>query len=203
MSTIDLKKDFKQLYNQSAKEVSVVDVPPMNFLMIDGAGDPNVSVEYQQAMEALFSLSYTLKFRVKKITGVDYAVMPLEGLWWTDDPSQLVDKGLWKWTAMIMQPEFVTAELVAEALAEVREKKGLAALDRVRFETYHEGLSAQIMHIGPYDAEGPTIARLHSFIRESGYEPWGKHHEIYLSDPRRTAPEKLKTVLRQPVRKQA
>lgn len=203
MSTIDLKKDYKHLYNQSAKEVSVVDVPPMNFLMIDGAGDPNVSVEYQQAMEALFSLSYTLKFRVKKITGVDYAVMPLEGLWWTDNHSQLVDKSLWKWTAMIMQPEFVTAELVAEALAEVREKKGLAALDRVRFETYHEGLSAQIMHIGPYDAEGPTIARLHSFIRESGYEPCGKHHEIYLSDPRRTAPEKLKTVLRQPVRKQA
>jgi len=201
MSKVDFKKDLKHLYNPSAKEVSVVDVPPMNFLMIDGAGDPNVSLEYQQAMEALFSLSYTLKFRVKKIIRADYAVMPLEGLWWTDDPGQLADKSLWKWTAMIMQPEFVTAELVAEALAEVREKKGFAALDRVRFETYHEGLSAQIMHIGPYDAEEPTIARLHSFIRENGYELSGKHHEIYLSDPRRTAPEKLRTVLRQPVRK--
>jgi hypothetical protein len=203
MSTVDLKKDLKHLYNPSAKEVSVVDVPPMNFLMIDGAGDPNVSLEYQQAMEALFSLSYALKFRVKKSNGVDYAVMPLEGLWWTDDPGQfsMSNKGIWKWTAMIMQPEYVTGELFAEALAEVRRKKDLVALDRVRFESYHEGLSAQIMHIGPYAAEEPTIARLHSFIRENGYELSGKHHEIYLSDPRRTAPEKLRTVLRQPIRK--
>jgi len=205
MSKVDLKKDLKHLYNPSAKEVSVVDVPPMNFLMIDGAGDPNVSPEYQQAMEALFSLSYALKFMVKKSNGVDYAVMPLEGLWWTDDPGQfsMSNKGIWKWTAMIMQPEYVTGQLFAAALAEARRKKDLVALDRVRFESYHEGLSAQIMHIGPYAAEEPTIARLHSFIRENGYELSGKHHEIYLSDPRRTAPEKLRTVLRQPVRKQA
>ncbi|HEC35301.1 MAG TPA: hypothetical protein ENI39_02060 [Anaerolineae bacterium] len=205
MSKVDLKKDLKHLYNPSAKEVSVVDVPPMNFLMIDGAGDPNVSLEYRQAMEALFSLSYALKFRIKKCNGLDYAVMPLEGLWWTDDPSQfsMNNKGIWKWTAMIMQPEYVTGELLAEALAEVRKKKDLAVLDRVRFESYHEGLSAQIMHIGPYAAEEPTIARLHRFIRENGYELRGKHHEIYLSDPRRTAPEKLRTVLRQPVQKQA
>jgi len=205
MSKVDLKKDLKHLYNPSAKEVSVVDVPPMNFLMIDGAGDPNVSPEYQQAMEALFSLSYALKFMVKKSNGVDYAVMPLEGLWWTDDPGQfsMSNKGIWKWTAMIMQPEYVTGQVFAAALAEARRKKDLVALDRVRFESYHEGLSAQIMHIGPYAAEEPTIARLHSFIRENGYELSGKHHEIYLSDPRRTAPEKLRTVLRQPVRKQA
>ena len=141
MSTVDLKKDLKHLYNPSAKEVSVVDVPPMNFLMIDGAGDPNVSLEYQQAMEALFSLSYALKFRVKKSNGVDYAVMPLEGLWWTNDPGQfsMSNKGIWKWTAMIMQPEYVTGELFAEALAEVRRKKDLVAVDRVRFESYHEG----------------------------------------------------------------
>lgn len=203
MSKVDLKKDLKHLYNPSAKEVSVVDVPPMNFLMIDGAGDPNISLEYRQAINALFSLSYVLKFRVKKSSGVDYAVMPLEGLWWTDDPSQfsMSNKGIWKWTAMIMQPEYVTGELLAGALGEVRKKKDLAALDRVRFESYHEGLSAQIMHIEPYAAEEPTIARLHSFIRESGYDLNGKHHEIYLSDPRRTAPEKLKTVLRQPIRK--
>jgi len=203
MSKVDLKKDLKHLYNPSAKEVSVVDVPPMNFLMIDGAGDPNVSPEYQQAMEALFSLSYALKFMVKKSNGVDYAVMPLEGLWWTDDPGQfsMSNKGIWKWTAMIMQPEYVTGQVFAAALAEARRKKDLVALDRVRFESYHEGLSAQIMHIGPYAAEEPTIARLHSFIRENGYELSGKHHEIYLSDPRRTAPEKLRTVLRQPIRK--
>ena len=205
MGKVDLKKDLKHLYNPSAGEVSMVDVPPMDFLMVDGAGDPNASVEYQQAMEALFTLSYALKFKVKKSVGVDYVVMPLEGLWWTDDPSQfnMDNKAIWKWTAMIMQPEHVTAEMVAEVLEEVREKKGLPALERVRFETYHEGLSAQIMHIGPYAAEEPTIARLHSFIRENGYEPSGKHHEIYLSDPRKTAPEKLRTVLRQPVRKRA
>ncbi|RMD59216.1 hypothetical protein D6833_11770 [Candidatus Parcubacteria bacterium] len=204
MSKVDLKKDLKHLYNPSAKQVSLVDVPRMKFLMIDGAGDPNVSVEYQQAVEALFTLSYTLKFRVKKSTGVDYAVMPLEGLWWTDDPSQftMANKAIWKWTAMIMQPKHVTAEIVAEALEEVKKKKSPSSLEKVRFETYHEGLSAQIMHIGPYIAEGPTIARLHNFIWENGYEPSGKHHEIYLSDPRRTAPEKLKTVLRQPIRRQ-
>jgi len=204
MGKVDLKKTLKHLYNPSAKVVSVVDVPPMNFLMIDGVGDPNVSPEYRQAMEALFSLSYALKFRVKKEIGVDYVVMPLEGLWWTDDPSQfsMTNKAIWKWTAMIMQPEYVTYEFFEKALAEVKRKKGLPTLDRVRFETYHEGLSAQIMHIGPYAAEEPTIAKLHSFIRDNGYELNGKHHEIYLSDPRRTAPEKLKTVLRQPIHKQ-
>ena len=203
MGKVNLKKELKHLYNPSAKEISVVDVPSMNFLMIDGAGDPNVSPEYQQAMEALFSLSYALKFRIKKGIGTDYVVMPLEGLWWTDDLSQfsMTNKAIWKWTAMIMQPEYVTRELFEEALAEVRRKKGLPALDRIRFETFHEGLSAQIMHIGPYAAEEPTIARLHGFIRDNGYELNGKHHEIYLSDPRRTAPEKLKTVLRQPIRK--
>lgn len=205
MSKVDLKKDLKHLYNPSAKEVSVVDVPPMNFMMIDGAGDPNISPEYQQAIEALFSMSYALKFRVKKSNGVDYAVMPLEGLWWTDDQGQfsISNKGIWKWTAMIMQPENVTSELFAEVLAEVRRKKDLVALYRVRFESHHERLSAQIMHIGPYAAEEPTIARLHCFIRDNGYGLKGRHHEIYLSDPRRTAPEKLKTVLRQPICKQA
>ncbi|MDZ7339702.1 MAG: GyrI-like domain-containing protein [candidate division KSB1 bacterium] len=203
MGKIDLKKDLKHLYSQSAIEVSVVDVPPMNFLIVNGTGDPNTSQEYQQAMEALFSLSYALKFRVKKSTGADYAVMPLEGLWWTDDPSQfsMSNKTIWKWTAMIMQPEYVAAEMVAEAMDEVRRKKGSPALEGVRFKTYHEGLSAQIMHIGPYAAEEPTIARLHSSIRESGYELSGKHHEIYLNDSLRTATEKLKTVLRQPIRR--
>ncbi len=203
MGKVDLKKELKHLYNPSAKKVSVVDVPPMNFLMLDGAGDPNVSPEYQQAMQALFALSYTLKFRLKKGAGMDYVVMPLEGLWWTDDPSQfsMTNKDIWKWTAMIMQPDYVTPELFEQVLAETRRKKNLPALGRVRFEAYHEGLSVQIMHIGPYAAEEPTIARLHRFIRENGYEFNGKHHEIYLSDPRRTAPEKLRTVVRQPIRK--
>ncbi|NOZ72288.1 MAG: hypothetical protein GXP38_10305 [Chloroflexi bacterium] len=201
MSKVDFKKKWRHLYNPSAKKISVVEVPPLNFLMIDGAGDPNTSPQYQQALEALFSLSYTIKFRIKKTTGDDYTVMPLEGLWWTEDPGQFsVDhKDQWQWTSMMMQPEFITPEIVTEAITEVRRKKNLAALDKVRFEPYHEGLSAQIMHIGPYAAEAPTIARLHQFIRENGYELRGKHHEIYLSDPRRTRPERLKTVIRQPI----
>lgn len=204
MAKIDLKKDLKHLYSPSAKEVSVVAVPPMNFLMIDGSGDPNTSQEYAEAIEALYALAYALKFKVKKSqVAIDYAVMPLEGLWWTDDPTQfsMSNKAIWKWTAMIMQPKYVTAELFGGALAEVKKKKDLTALNRVRFESYHEGLSAQIMHIGPYAAEGPTIAKLHGFIEENGYRLNGRHHEIYLSDPRKSAPEKLKTVLRQPIQK--
>jgi len=200
---LDLRSGLKHLYSPSAREVSLVDVPPMNFLMVDGAGDPNVSPEYQQAIELLYTLSYTLKFVVRQRTGIDYTVMPLEGLWWVEDADHpwLEDKSRWKWIAMLMQPDVVTETLVAEAMDEVRAKKGLA-VERVRFETYHEGLSAQILHIGPYAAEALTIARLHRFIQDNGYEPAGKHHEIYISDPRRTAPDKkLKTVLRQPIRK--
>ena len=130
--------------------------------------------------------------------------MPLEGLWWTDDMAQFSteNKGIWKWTAMIMQPEYVTKDLVTKAFEQVEKKKNPPALSKMRFESFHEGLSAQIMHIGPYSAEGPTIKKLHSFIKEKGYEFDGlvqKHHEIYLSDPRRTAPEKMKTVIRQPM----
>jgi hypothetical protein len=204
MAKVDLRKDLKLLYNPSAKAVALVDVPPMNFLMLDGSGDPNTSPDYVAAIEALFALSYALKFRVKKSqAGVDYAVMPLEGLWWVDDPSRfsMRDKGAWQWTAMIMQPPYVTAALVAEMVAETQKKKGLAALEKIRFASYSEGLAAQIMHIGPYAAEEPTIARLHGFIAENGYTPRGKHHEIYLKDARRTAPEKLQTVVRQPVEK--
>jgi len=206
MAKIDLKKELKQLYFPSAKEVTVVDVPPMNFLMIDGRGDPNTAPEFKAAIEALYAVSYALKFMVKKRTPErDYVVMPLEGLWWFEgkDRFDLEDKGSWCWTAMIMQPEFITGEMVEQALEEVAGKKDLPALPKLRFERFHEGLSAQIMHIGPYSAEGPTIERLHSFIREHGYEMRGKHHEIYLSDPRRVAPERLKTVIRQPVAKRA
>jgi hypothetical protein len=204
MTKVDLRKDLKRLYNPSTKAVALVDVPPMNFLMLDGSGDPNTSPDYAAAIEALFSLSYALKFRIKNSpAGVDYAVMPLEGLWWVDDPRRfsMRDKGAWQWTAMIMQPPTVTAALVAEMLAETQKKKGLAALEKIRFAPFSEGLAAQIMHIGPYAAEEPTIARLHGFIAENGYALRGKHHEIYLRDARRTAPEKLQTVVRQPVEK--
>ena len=172
----------------------------MNFLMIDGHGDPNVTPLYQEAVEGLFSLAYTLKFALKKAGGVDYGVLPAEGLWWVEDMAafSLEDKAAWEWTMMIAQPEFVTAEWVERARAEAFKKKGLPALERIRFETNAEGTAAQMMHIGPYADEGPNIARLHAFIAEQGGRLRGKHHEIYLSDVRRTAPEKLRTVIRQP-----
>lgn len=200
MKKIDLKKELKHLYNPS-KEIALVDVPEMNFLMIDGAGDPNTSQDYKDAIESLYAVSYTLKFMVKKEKAVDYVVMPLEGLWWTEPMSQFTmeNKDMWQWTAMIMQPEYVTEELFNRAVEQVQIKKNLPSLSKIKFKSLYEGLSTQLMYIGPYSAEGPTIEKLHNFIEENGYELRGKHHEIYLSDPRRSAPEKLKTVIRQPV----
>lgn len=203
MAKIDLKKKFKTLYNPSAKEAAIVDVPEMNFVMIDGTGDPNTSVDFQQSAEALYGISYTLKFMVKKgHTAIDYTVMPLEGLWYADDMAAFREgnRDQWKWTLMIMQPEYVTEDLFSGALAQAGKKKDLPALPGVRFESLHEGLSAQIMHIGPYSAEAPTVEKLHEFIKGKGYGFAGKHHEIYLNDPRRSAPEKIKTVIRQPIK---
>ena len=202
MLKIDWKKEFKHLYRPSTRAVVVVDVPPLNFLMIDGVGDPNTAQEYREAVEALYAVAYALKFMVKKgPAAVDYGVMPLEGLWWVDDMRQFSvdDKGAWQWTMMIMQPEHVTEPLLEEALERVRVKKDPAALVKMQFESYHEGLSAQIMHVGPYAAEAPTIEKIHQFIAENGYQLRGKHHEIYLGNPRRTAPERLKTIIRQPM----
>ncbi|UCE29471.1 MAG: GyrI-like domain-containing protein [Candidatus Bathyarchaeota archaeon] len=202
MTKIDFKKKLKQLYNPSVKKVEIVDVPLMNFLMIDGSGDPNTAQEYKDAVETLFAVSYALKFMVKKEKGVDYGVLPLEGLWWTDDMNQfsMENKDVWKCTSMIMQPEYVTETLVHEASERVEKKNKPRVLPKVRFESFREGLSAQTMHIGPYSAEGPTIKSLHNFIKENGYELREKHHEIYISDPRRSAPERLKTVIRQPTK---
>lgn len=206
---LDLRKEFKHLYNPPTKQVVEVDAPPLNFLMLDGSGDPNTAPEYGQAIEALYGLAYTLKFASKK-AGVDYPVMALEGLWWMEDMGEAygdidfdADKSKWLWTMMIMQPEHITQDMMDEAVAELRRKKDPPALDKVRLERFHEGLSAQIMHIGPYSAEKPTIDRVHAYIAEHGYELAGKHHEIYVGDPRRSKPEKLRTVIRQPMRKRA
>lgn len=202
MRKVDCRKELTALYAPSAREVVTVTVPPLRFLMVDGKGDPNTSLEYQQAVEALYAVAYALKFMVKRgPLAVDYGVMPLEGLWWTEDMSLFSTdaKDEWLWTGMIMQPELVTQADYEEAWAEVGRKKNLPALSRMRFEKYDEGLSAQIMHVGPYADEAPTIERLHRFIAEQGYRRRGKHHEIYLSDPRRTAPERLRTVIRQPM----
>lgn len=200
MKKLDLKKSLKFLYQPSAKEVVQVDVPPMKYLMIDGQGDPNTSPEYAQAIEALFSVSYTVKFMVKKgALAIDYGVMPLEGLWWADDMSVFTsnDKARWQWTMMIMQPDFVPDELILEAIRVAR-KKDLPALEQLRLERFTEGRCAQILHIGSFSEEGPTIARVHQFIDERSARR-GKHHEIYLSDIRRAAPEKWRTVIRHPM----
>jgi hypothetical protein len=201
---IDFKKTLKYLYRPGKKEWEIVEVPEMQFLMVDGHGDPNTAEEYQQALEALYAVAYKLKFASKKQLGKDYTVPPLEGLWWAEDMDSFtlnLDKSAWDWTMMIMTPEWITEEHFSEAVQAAGKGKDLPALPLVRLERYSEGLSAQILHIGSYDDEAPTLARLHNeWIPENGYEENGKHHEIYLSDPRRVAPEKLKTVLRQPLR---
>jgi hypothetical protein len=208
MSKIDLKKENKEIYNPSVKEVSFIDIPKMNYLMIDGEGDPNTSQEYQDAIETLFPVSFKVKFISEKENSQDYVVMPLEGLWWVENMEDfsIQDKRGWKWTSMIRQPDFITNNIIKKAIEEVEEKKNPPALSKIKFESLNEELSAQIMHIGPYSEEGPTIEKLHNSIKEKGYEfngsrPGEKHHEIYLSDVRRTRPEKLKTIIRQPVRR--
>lgn len=202
MKKVDYKKELKHLYGSSSKKVVIVEVPSMNYFMVDGEGGP-AAESYQQAIEALYGLSFTVKFDVKKGVGLDYTVMPLEGLWWAKDITAFSAdrKDEWQWKMMIMQPDHVTAKHVNAATKQLREKKNPLALDKIRFESYHEGPSVQILHIGPYDDEGPTIAQMHKFIDENGYQLHMKHHEIYLSDPRRSKPEKLKTVLRQPITK--
>jgi hypothetical protein len=204
MDKIDLKKEFKDLYTPPSKEVVIVDVPEFPSLMVDGVGDPAVSQDYKDAIEALFAVSYSLKFMVKKVKlAVDYGVLPLEGLWWADDMNSFAsgNRDVWKWTAMIMQPKFITKQMFLDAGAHVEKTKNLPALSKMRFEIFREGLSAQVMHIGPYSEEKANIEKIHGFIKENGYVVAGKHHEIYLSDPRKAAPEKLKTILRQPMKK--
>ncbi len=200
MSKLDLRKELKRYYSAKRKP-EILDVPPGRFLTYMGRGAPE-SEAYQAALTALYGMSYTLKFK-SKAEGRDFTVMALEGLWWWDDPTvfDLEDappREEWNWRSMIRQPDFSTQEMVDEVRREVREKRG-PAVDAVALETFHEGLSAQIMHIGPYSEEGPTGRTLHTFIEESGYRMRGRHHEIYLSDPRRSKPENLKTILRQPV----
>ncbi len=201
MEKVDFRKTLKHLYQPSAKAVQEVQVPAFTFLMVDGQGDPNTAPAYAEAVEALFSVSYTARFMVKKMPGgQDYAVMPLEGLWWADDLSvfQGGDRGQWRWTMMIMQPDFVPHAMLRAAIDEVAKKKPLPGVARLRIERFEEGRCAQILHVGPFSEEGPVIERLHAHIRSrSGLR--GRHHEIYLTDIRRADPSRWKTVLRQPM----
>ena len=200
MSKLDLRKEFKQYYTAKRKP-EIIDVPPGKFLTIVGRGEPGGEA-YAAALQALYGLSYTLKFK-SKAEGRDFTVMTLEGLWWWDDPGVFDLEGAppreeWNWKSMIRQPDFITPGMVDEVRPEVRDKRG-PAVDEVVLETFHEGLSAQIMHLGPYSEEGPTIRRLHEFIQEEGYRLRGRHHEIYMSDPRRSKPENIKTIIRQSI----
>jgi hypothetical protein len=200
MSKLDLRKELKQYYT-AKKRPEVIDVPPGNFLTIVGRGEPGGEA-YAAAIQALYGMSFTLKFK-SKAEGLDFTVMALEGLWWWDDRRVFDLEGApprdeWNWKSMMRQPDFITKEMVDEVRPEVREKRG-PAVDDVALETFHEGLSAQILHRGPYSEEGPTVLRLHEFIEESGYKMRGRHHEIYLSDPRRSKPENIKTIIRQPI----
>ena len=203
MTKTDFKKELRHLYKPTAKEFTVVEVPRMQFLMVDGHGDPNTAQQYKDAIEALYAVAYRVKFASKRELDQDYVVPPLEGLWWAEDIDAFTtsrDKSAWDWTMMLMQPEWITGEMLAGAIAHVDRTKNLLALPKLRLEEYHEGLSVQILHIGSYDDEGPMLHRMHhQFIPQNNFRLGGKHHEIYLSDARRVAPEKLRTVLRQPV----
>ena len=200
METLDLRRELAGCYAPS-RTPALVDVPDLGCLLVDGRGDPNTSPAYRVAVESLFTLSYTLRFSVKKEGLLDYKVMPLEGLWWTPDMADFSvdDKDAWSWTMLIVQPDVVDQARLDQARSTAAARKALPGLDEVRLERWTEGLCAQVLHVGPYAEEGPTIAALHEFIAARGLDLSGKHHEIYLGDPRRSAPEKLRTLLRQPV----
>ena len=212
MKTLDLKKQFKHLYQPSAKKVEAIQVPDLQFVMIDGAiekgSEPGKSPSFAEATQALYSLCYTLKFMLKKrkTNAFDYPVMPLEGLWWVEDGFfDITVKDNWFYTLMIMQPEIITKEIFEEAREQVRKKKGEGALlNKLRLAHFEEGMCVQTMHIGPYATEPATMDHMKEFMQENGLKDkvgpiGGKHHEIYISDPRKAAPDKMKTVLRHPV----
>jgi hypothetical protein len=200
---LDVKKELAHLYGPKSNDWELIDVPAMNFLMVDGRGDPNTAKDYGDAVEALYGIAYTIKFLSRKRLGRDYVVAPLEGLWTASDPAvfENAQKSKYQWTMMIMQPDWITETTVSEAVAATAAKKELPALSKVRFERYDEGRSLQLLHLGSYDDEAPKLKYLHAeFMPLHKLTFNGPHHEIYLSDPRKTESSKLKTILRQPVK---
>lgn len=206
MEKIDFKKMLKNLYLPNQKNFSIVNIPKMNFLTIVGKGNPNTSNDFQEAIDVLYGVSYSIKMSPKKGNVpkgyFEYVVPPLEGLWWiSGEEFNLNNKDRFEWKLMIMQPEFVNQDLVKLAIELSKKNKDTPSIDKLKFESYEEGLSAQILHVGSYDAEKETIEKMKEFIKNNSLIKNGLHHEIYLSDPRKTSPEKIKTVLRQPVKK--
>jgi hypothetical protein len=203
-AVIDLWKEHKAVYSPRSGTPELVRAPAVKYLMVDGRGDPNTSSGFQAGIGALYGIAYTLKFTFRKEKGVDFRVMPLSGLYHADNPSVFLkgSKKNWRWTIMIPVPSVVTAAAVKKAKAGVRCKRGDSpSLEAVRLETLREGLCVQLLHVGPYAAEPPNIEKIHRFIQENGLSFSGSHHEIYLSDPRRSKPAKMKTIIRQPVKK--
>lgn len=202
MTKIDFRKTLKPLYHPPAGEFVLVEVPRMQFVKVDGKGDPNTARAYRSAVEWLYGVSFTMKFAAKAALGRDYVVPPLEGLWWADDPGSFItrEKDRWRWTMMIMVPDFVSRDIFEAAVAKTGAKLGQPP-QSLRLDLFAEGLSLQTLHVGSYDEEGPVLARLHDEVMPSkGMTFNGPHHEIYLSDPCRTEAAKLKTILRQPVK---
>ena len=201
MESYDIKKAHPHLYAPRAGQITLVDVPELAYLCVDGRGNPNTADSYRHAVEALYGISYAVRFAAKRDLGRVHVVAPLEGLWWSDDLAVFTarDKDQWQWTMMIHQPDWVTPDMVDAATRAAAAKKPNPALDLLRLERFTEGHAVQSLHVGPYDDEAPLIERMHDWARERGHELRGKHHEIYLSDPRKVEPAKLKTVLRQPV----
>ena len=200
MEKIDYKKKFKNLYGATSTEIQFVDVPVLNYLMVQGIGEPGGKA-HMDAIQALYPVAYTIKFSSKKSLNVDYVVPPLEGLWWAEDYSDFINgnRERWQWAMMIMQPEHVTQEMVNEAKAQVGIKEKPTVLGKVEFTSLDEGRCAQTLHIGPFSEEGPIIQEIHNRIQSAGYSLAGKHHEIYLSDIRRVSPDKYRTIIRQPL----
>lgn len=204
LAVIDLWKEHQAVYSPRSGTPELVRAPALKYLMVDGTGDPNTAGGFQAGIGALYGIAYTLKFTLRKEKGVDFRVMPLSGLYHSDNPSAFLKgpKRNWRWTIMIPVPSVVTAAAVKKAKAEVRSKRGDSpSLEAVRLETLREGRCVQLLHVGPYEAEPPNIEKIHRFIEEKGLSFSGSHHEIYLSDPRRSKPEKMKTIIRQPVKK--
>jgi hypothetical protein len=202
MEKVDFKKTLDSYKSQNHK-FRIVEIPKRQYLMVDGHGDPNSSKEFKDAIEALYPVAYKLKFASKQQLGKDYVVMPLEGLWWAEDMTKFTtarDKSEWDFTLMIMQPDWITEEMFAAAMKKVTEKNPPISIAKVRFETLNEATCVQTLHIGSFDDESAILDEMHNeFIPEQGCVMTGKHHEIYLSDFRKVAPEKLRTILRQPV----
>lgn len=201
MKKLDMKVQYKNLYSGKPGEITLIEVPAMNYLMIDGAGNPNDNPVFQECVSHLYGVSYTIKFKYSKADKAkDYVVGPLEGLWWGDHFNVFKDgqKDAWFWTLMITQPDFVTSDVFETALVDYIRKKKLSSVPAIRFEIFQEGTAVQAMHVGTYDEEAPLIARIHNYISDQRLSITGKHHEIYLSNPEKTVPGKMKTIIRQP-----